>query len=219
MSKLTTLTTLLCLIALTAKAQLTDWQNISSKNFVTRIIHDANYLYVGTKGGGIVKIHKQSGEQTVLKRADGSMTGNSITDMALHNGELWVGTEFNGLAKITDGHIEKFDMRNAGFSSNQNVGGFYFGNDGNMLVGGFSYLYQFDGKQVTNSFYINPLSPYAYVNSIKADKDGRIWVGCYDAQNRATLCVYTSQDLVPYTNTYRSINRLETDADGCLWMA
>ena len=83
MSKLTTLTTLLCLIALTAKAQLTDWQNISSKNIVTKIIHDANYLYVGTKGGGIVKIHKKSGEQTVLKRADGSMTGNSITDMAL----------------------------------------------------------------------------------------------------------------------------------------
>ena len=46
MSRLTTLTTILCLIALTAKAQLTDWQNISSKNFVTKIIHDENYLYI-----------------------------------------------------------------------------------------------------------------------------------------------------------------------------
>ncbi|MBQ9362689.1 MAG: hypothetical protein IJT97_04610, partial [Bacteroidaceae bacterium] len=135
MSKLTTLTTLLCLIALTAKAQLTDWQNISSKNFVTKIIHDQNYLYVGTKGGGIVKIDKQSGEQTVLKRADGSMTGNSITDMALHNGELWVGTEFNGIAKVTDGGIEKFDKKNAGFSINQHFSGFFFKDDGTMLVG------------------------------------------------------------------------------------
>ena len=46
MSRLTTLTTILCLIALTAKAQLTDWQNILSKNFVTKIIHDENYLYI-----------------------------------------------------------------------------------------------------------------------------------------------------------------------------
>ena len=97
---------ILALATFTAHAQLTDWQNISSKNFVTKIIHDQSFLYVGTKGG-IVKIDKQSGEQTVLKRADGSMTGNSITDMALHDGELWVGTEYNGLAKVTDGGIEK----------------------------------------------------------------------------------------------------------------
>ena len=146
MSKLTTLTTLLCLIALTAKAQLTDWQNISSKNFVTKIIHDENYLYVGTKGGGIVKIHKPSGEQTVLKRADGSMTGNSITDMTLHDGELWVGTEFNGIAKVTDGGIEKFDKKNAGFRINQNFSGFFFKDDGTMLVGSIGYLYAFDVK-------------------------------------------------------------------------
>ena len=79
---------LLAIVALTAKAQLTDWRNISSHNFVMKIIHDQNYLYVGTKGGGIVKIDKQSGEQTVLKRADGSMTGNYITDMAFLNGEV-----------------------------------------------------------------------------------------------------------------------------------
>ena len=60
---------LLAIVALTTKAQLTDWRNISSHNFVMKIIHDQNYLYVGTKGGGIVKIDKQSGEQTVLKRA------------------------------------------------------------------------------------------------------------------------------------------------------
>lgn len=220
MKKQTIITALLAIVAvLTAKAQLTDWQNLTNKNFVSRIIHDENFLYVGTKGGGIIKIDKQSGEQTVLYRADGSMTDNTIQDMAIHDGALWVGTGYCGLAKITDGHIEKFDMRNAGFYSNQNVGGFYFGNDGPMLVGGIIYLYQFDGKRITNRFDINPISPFAYVNSIKADKDGRIWVGCYDALNQATLCIYTSQDLVPFTNAYRSIYRIENGADGCLWMA
>ena len=51
------LSLILALATITAQAQLTDWQNISSKNFVSRIIHDQNFLYVGTKGGGIIKIN------------------------------------------------------------------------------------------------------------------------------------------------------------------
>ena len=69
MSRLSNIIVILFFVALSAHAQLTDWQNISSKNFVMKIIHDQNFLYVGTKGG-IVKIDKQSGKQTVLKRAD-----------------------------------------------------------------------------------------------------------------------------------------------------
>ena len=213
------LNTLFFLVAITAHAQLTNWQNISSNNFVMKIIHDQNYLYVGTKGGGIVKINKQSGEQSVLKRADGSMTGNSITDMALHNGELWVGTEFNGIAKVTDGGIEKFDKKNAGFQINQHFSGFYFKDDGTMIVGSIAYLYAFDGKKCTDAYDINLLSPYTYVKKIKADVDGRIWVACYDALNQYSLCVLTSNVLIPYNIHYGKANTIETDKDGCLWIA
>lgn len=211
-------TLIIALATISAHAQLTDWRNISSKNFVMKVIHDQNFLYVGTKGG-IVKIDKQSGEQTVLKRADGSMTGNSITDMVLHDGELWVGTEYNGLAKVTDTGIEKFDMKNAGFLSNQHLSGFYFNTDGTMLVGGIAYLYAFDGKKCTARYDINPLSPYAYVKKIRTDRDGRIWVACYDALNRYNLCVFTSSDLVPYSIPYGKVNNIETDKDGYLWIA
>ncbi len=214
------LSLIIALASVTAHAQLTEWQNISSNNFVMKIIHDQNFLYVGTKGGGIVKIDKQSGKQTVLKRADGSMTGNAITDMALHDGELWVGTEYNGLARVTtDGGIEKFDMKNAGFQNNQYISGFYFNGDGTMLVGGIAYLYAFNGKKCTSEYYINPLSPYAYVKKIRADRDGRIWVACYDALNRYNLCVFTSSDLVPYNIPYGKANNIETDKDGRLWIA
>ena len=213
-------TILLTLVAFTAHAQLTDWQNISSNNFVMKIIHDQNFLYVGTKGGGIVKIDKQSGEQEVLKRADWSMTGNSITDMALHDGELWVGTEYNGLAKVTtDGSIEKYDKKNAGFLSNQFFSGFLFKDDGIMLVGSIAYLYAFDGKKCTAIYDINPLSPYSYVKKIRADVEGRIWVACYDALNQYNLCVSTPDDLVPYSIPYGKANNIETDKNGCLWIA
>ncbi|MBR6284753.1 MAG: hypothetical protein IKR25_10745 [Muribaculaceae bacterium] len=219
MNKPTIISILLAFSIITSNAQLTDWQNISSKNFVSKIIHDQNCLYVGTKGGGIVKIDKQSGQQTVLKRADGSLTGNSITDMALHDGELWVGTEYNGLAKVTAGGIEKFDRKNAGFNSNQQISGFYFNDDGTMLVGGIVCLYAFDGKKCTAEYYVNQLSPYAYVKKIRADVDGRIWVACYDALNKYNLCVFTSNDLVPYNIPYGKANNIETDKDGHLWIA
>lgn len=213
------LSLIIVLTTVTAYAQLTDWRNISSKNFVMKITHGQNYLYVGTKGGGIVKINKLSGEQTVLKRADGSMMGNSITDMALHNGKLWVGTEFNGIAKVTDGGIEKFNMKNAGFRINQHFSGFYFNADDTMLVGSIAYLYAFDGKKCTATYDINPLSPYSYVKKIRADVDGRIWVACYDALNMYNLCVFTSDELVPYSIPYGKVSNIETDKDGYLWIA
>ena len=159
MNKQTFITILLAITVITANAQLTEWRNIVSKNFVYKIIHDQEYLYVGTKGGGIVKIDKLSGEQTVLNRADRSMTGNSITDMALHNDELWVGTEYNGFARLSASGIEKFDKKNAGFLNNQHFSGIYFNDDGTMLVGGIAFLYMFNGKQCTAEYYINPLSP------------------------------------------------------------
>ena len=215
----TMITMLFAVLTITAHAQLTDWRNISSNNFVMKIIHDQNFLYVGTSGGGIVKIDKQSGQQTVLKRADGSMTGNSITDMALHNGELWVGTEYNGLAHVTDNGIEKFDKKNAGFPINQNFSGFFFKDDGTMLVGSIANLYAFNGKICTAIYDINLLSPFCYVKKIRADVDGRIWVACYDALNRCNLCVFTSNDLMPYNIPYGKVNNIETDKDGCLWIA
>ncbi|MBR6980384.1 MAG: hypothetical protein IKH88_11215 [Prevotella sp.] len=219
MEKRSIITLFIALIFITAHAQLTDWRNISSKNFVMKIIHDQKFLYVGTKGGGILKIDKNSGEQTVLSRADGTMTGNSITDMVLHNGELWVGTEYNGLARVTNSGMEKYDMKNAGFQSNQHISGIFFNTDGTMLVGGIACLYAFDGKKCTAEYYLNPLSPYAYVKKIKADADGRIWVASYDATNMCNLCLFTSEGLVPFNNPYGNVNTVETDKNGCLWMA
>lgn len=219
MKKRIFLTALLAIAVTVTNAQLTDWYNLTNKDFVSCIAHDDNYLYVGTIGGGVVKIDKRTGEQTVLCRANGKMTDNSIQDIAVHNDELWVGTRYYGLAKITDGKIEKFDKRNAGFLTNQYISSIYFGDDGEMLVGGFATLYQFDGKQVTASFVINPLSPMTLVESIKRDSEGRIWVGCYDAQNRVTLSIFTADGLVPVKHSYGNVNQLEIGADGYLWMA
>lgn len=202
-----------------AQHVLTDWQNITSKNFVSRIIHDQNYLFVGTMGGGLIKINKQTGEQTLLCRANDDITDNSIIDMALHNGDLWIGTKHYGLAKISDEGIEKYGERNAGFAIQQYIAGIYFDSDGGMLVGGLTALYRFDGKRCTDSYEINIISPFTYVTSIKADVSGRVWVSCYDAQGRATLCLFTQEGLVPISHPYGCISRIETDDKGCLWLA
>jgi hypothetical protein len=48
--KLFTLFVLLIAITCVAQPELSDWKNISSKNFISRIIHDQNYLYVSAMG-------------------------------------------------------------------------------------------------------------------------------------------------------------------------
>ena len=45
-------------VALTANAQLTDWQNLSNKDFVMRIIHDENYVCSEFYGLEFVKFVK-----------------------------------------------------------------------------------------------------------------------------------------------------------------
>ena len=49
--KLFTLFVLLIAITCVAQPELSDCKNISSKNFISRIIHDQNYLYVSAMGG------------------------------------------------------------------------------------------------------------------------------------------------------------------------
>ena len=58
--KRTVIISFLFFVTLTVMAQLTNWQNLANKDFVSRIIHDENFLYVGTFGGGIIKIDKQA---------------------------------------------------------------------------------------------------------------------------------------------------------------
>ncbi|MBQ2165697.1 MAG: hypothetical protein II447_02865, partial [Bacteroidaceae bacterium] len=44
-------------------------------------------------------------------------------------------------------------------------------------------------------------------------------MACYDALNMYNLCLFTTNDLVPYNIPYGKANKIETDKDGCLWIA
>lgn len=47
----------LLLVTFAANAELTEWKNIVSTNFVTSISHDSKYINVATNGGGLIRVN------------------------------------------------------------------------------------------------------------------------------------------------------------------
>ena len=213
-------TLFLLLIAITcvAQSELSDWKNISSKNFISRIIHDQNYLYVSAMGGGVVKIDKSSGEQTLLCRANRDIPDNSVIDITLHNDELWLGMKYYGWCKMKNNTQIVYNRKNTGFHEQQYMAGIAFEDNGNILVGGLAYLYRLNGLQCINEYPINIISAFAYVSSIKIDSKKNIWVGCFDVMYKATFCQLTDDGLKPISHPYGNVNRIEI-IDDIVWLA
>ena len=109
----------LLLVTFAANAELTEWKNIVSTNFVTSISHDSKYINVATNGGGLIRVNKQTGEQTYYSRSEYGIPDNSIMNAVPHNSELWLCNLYYGLAKMDDKGIKPIDI--SGTMTNQYV--------------------------------------------------------------------------------------------------
>ena len=90
-----------------------------STNFVTSISHDSKYINVATNGGGLIRVSKQTGEQTYYSRSEYGIPDNSIMNAVPHNSELWLCNHYYGLAKMDDKGIKPIDI--SGTMTNQYV--------------------------------------------------------------------------------------------------
>ena len=72
---------------------------------VNRIVHDENYVYVGTENVGLIAIDKKSGSQTqYLHKWNDYARG--ITDVSLHGGKLYYVTKYYKLITLKDGETK-----------------------------------------------------------------------------------------------------------------
>jgi len=88
-------------------------------------------------GGGVVKIDKSSGEQTLLCRANRDIPDNSVIDMTLHNDELWLGMKYYGWCKMKNNTQIVYNKKNTGFHEQQYMSGI----DVELLAQTFSTLF------------------------------------------------------------------------------
>ncbi len=198
---------------------LSDWQGIANKNYVFRIMHDSDNLYVSSLGAGVTLIEKSTGKQQTFNRANEKSFDNSILDMIMYDGDLWAAGRYYGLGKLSDSGNTKFDMVKAGCLSTQWMQGLLIDNPDDILVGGLLAFYQFDGNKCTYSYFLNPLSPMGMVTDIKKNKKGEVFVSCYDWWVAAnSLFQFVGGELVPIENPCYRINRMAVDGDA-LWLA
>ena len=86
---------------------------------MTSISHDSKYINVATNGGGLIRVNKQTGEQTYYSRSEYGIPDNSIMNAVPHNSELWLCNLYYGLAKMDDKGIKPIDI--SGTMTNQYV--------------------------------------------------------------------------------------------------
>ena len=89
------------------------------------------------------------------------------------DGSLWVGTQFTGLRRIKDLHVQRYGLAE-GFYETQ-VNDLFETRNGRLLIGTSIGLFLFnDGK--FKRLLANP----NYIRDIAEDSAGRIWVGTYE---------------------------------------
>ncbi|MBI2269693.1 MAG: SpoIIE family protein phosphatase [Bacteroidetes bacterium] len=201
--------------------------NYGSLQGVLSLLKDKDGIYwIGTWGGGLVKLNLQKNIFKQFVAANSFLSGQNITCLAEHKNGVWIGSLEDGLYRIdkTDETFSKFTMNN-GLSSNSI---YFLGFDSNNKLwigtngGGLNI---FDIK--TNRIQIykhdesnkNSLSSNI-VNCIYIDKNKIAWIATDNGLNKFDVANnlftrYYKKDGLP--NNY--IYSILSDNNGNLWMS
>lgn len=214
----------LLLVTFAANAELTEWKNIVSTNFVTSISHDSKYINVATNGGGLIRVNKQTGEQTYYSRSEYGIPDNSIMNAVPHNSELWLCNHYYGLAKMDDKGIKPIDI--SGTMTNQYVTSIAFEDNEQWLLGGMHNLYRFKDGKLSDAYpFYNPLSPFSYVSDIQICDNMCTYVSWYNAWNEDIgFFILTNDGLEPVRSandnkTCGSTYKMAIDEHNNVWLA
>lgn len=202
-----------------AYGELCEWNGISNKNHIHRIVHDDNNIYVSSIAGGITIIDKESGNQSVLNRANNGCFDNSILDIVIQDDKIWMTGKYYGLGYISSAGLTKIDVMAAGCFSSQLMQGLFVDSENKVYVGGLNGFYIFDGNRCIYKRSLNDLSPMAIVTDIKKSNSGVIYVSCSDwSSGSISLFKFDGEELIPIQNPAYRINRMAVDGD-TLWLA
>ena len=103
-----------------AKAQNPQWITYSTDgNHVTSIVIERDYLWIGTRGGNLVKINKKNHKKIFITKNYPGFPNCMITSLAIDNkGNKWIGTAGGGLVKFDGSTWTVYNKNNSGLSSN-----------------------------------------------------------------------------------------------------
>ncbi|WP_130736038.1 two-component regulator propeller domain-containing protein [Flavobacterium sp. J27] len=208
--------------------RIDDNDDKKTKNLITALVNeDNNNLLCGTFNG-LFRFNKQTKRFTQISLSPDNTIQDErpITSLIVDNGDIWVGTNGNGLKKITKNSIvENYTNDDSEHSISDNfIMDLENRNDGIWITtqNGLNY---FDKKQkkITKLFRSNTKKSIDN-NSLTVmftDSKNRLWIGAdYDGLyylNEATETFFTLNKAKGLTDA--TIKSITEDADGNLWVS
>lgn len=197
------------------QSRLSDWHSLASKSSVCRIVHDDNFVYASSFSGGLTKIDKKTGQQQSLNRGNRLCHDNTILDMTIHNGELYLTGRMYGISKIANGHYTRLNLD---FETEQWIQGIHIIDNKTMLLGGLMEFHKIENGKTTYSYGLNALSPMAYITDIKKTDNGQIYVSSYDWNLSESFFKFDGNELIRINHFYRNIYKMCPQGN-TLWLA
>ena len=212
-------------------SQTQEWivYNANGKD-INCLAQEGNYLWVGTDGGGLVKLNKSTGEFIVYDKWNSKLPDNWINAIAIdEQGNKWIGTWKKGLAKFDGINWTVYNTSNSGLPNNY-VNAIAIDGQGNKWIGTYGGgLAKFDGVNWTVYNTSNSGLPDNRVNAIAIDGQGNKWIGTYGIDNKFMGVVFgglAKFDGVNWTvyNTsnsglpYNDVRAIAIDGQGNKWI-
>ncbi|TAL66936.1 MAG: T9SS type A sorting domain-containing protein [Bacteroidetes bacterium] len=159
-------------------AQAQEWVNITCGNYIHGICKYKNIIWVGTMGGGLIKIDTITSETIFYNKANSILPDNFISSLVMDpSGILYIGTHSKGLIIIKDNNWKFYNSTNS-ILPNYSINDMAIDKKDTLWIafmgGGLVSI-----KDTTIKTYnrTNSLIPSNNLFSIAVDNDNSIWLG------------------------------------------
>ncbi len=185
-------------------------------------------LWIGlTAGGGLSAVRPDPSDTTLIIPGPGEfLPGNSISDLDVLDGRLWIATLGQGIKNmdINNHQLQSYPCLNNDECMAVSVYGDKLGRIWTVDYTGLKYLDQQNGT--LHPYYPLANSPYSVkggVNGIFMDKQGNLWLshspgGAGIAMNLKGFRSYTDNPLEVWSLPGNNITAIGQDRHGNLWM-
>ncbi len=187
--------------------------------------YDEGVFWITSYGGGLIYYDSVDKTKEKITSKNAVMPNYLLSIEQDVDGNIWVGSEFVGLLKITPQKFVSRIIRPSvdGFNAQNNVKTIYEDRDGNIWIGirnGDLCVYDPQIKEIKHR--IKGVKPYTFIE----DKDGHVWMGTrgsgiyvYDQQTVQEIAHYTHEKGNDNTLSSNDVFKIIKDREENIWIA
>jgi ligand-binding sensor domain-containing protein len=183
------------------------WINYTNNEYICALVHDGDFLWIGTTGG-LVRINKKTEEIEYFNKTNSGLPTNRITALALDkNNDLWIGTSGYGVLCYSQGEwidFEDYPVPDGFYNDkplNKYIRDIEFDKSDILWILTYKGLIKYDGDS-WEVFYSDSTCKTNNYSHLAIDSTNNIWVA-----TAVSFSNYSSIKLYKYNrNTWTEYN-------------